>query len=317
MLLVFGAFQRITDSRFFAIKFVTADRKPLIFSRAGNLCFAQWRQFCRKFCPCGCMAGRNLGVLGRCQLQNAHGFCRFGQRLFCRMPTRQEQLRLGLANTVCHRPVARCLPCLLLQRIALFDQAGNNIIQPFKVGFCAFQPQLGLMPSGVQTADICCLFKKGAAVCRTRPHNRADAALRYNTGRARAGRAVGKQQLHILGPRRTHIHKIAASLAAFDLAGDFNIVVIIEFTGRRPVAVVQLQRDFCQIAGGARVGAGKDYIIHFAATHLARVAFAHHPAQAFDNVGFATAVRTDDACQPGFDINLCVFRKGFETGNFQ
>lgn len=180
MLLVFGAFQRVADSRFFAIKFVTADRKPLIFCGAGDLCFTKRRQFCGKFGPCGCLAGGNLGVLGRCQLQGAQRFSRIGQRLFGCMPARQKQLRLGLANTVCYRPVARCLARLLLQRVALFDQAGNNIIQPFEIGFCTLQPQLGLMTAGVQTADICRLLKKGAPVCWTRTHNRANPPLRYD-----------------------------------------------------------------------------------------------------------------------------------------
>ena len=83
------------------------------------------------------------------------------------------------------------------------------------------------------------------------------------------------------------------------------------------MTVIKLKGDFGKIARGALFGAAKNHIIHFAATQLARVAFAHYPAQAFDNVGFAAPVRPDNACQACFDINLCAFLKGFEAGNFQ
>ena len=62
------------------------------------------------------------------------------------------------------------------------------------------------------------------------------------------------------------------------------------------MTVIKLKGDFGKIARGALFGAAKNHIIHFAATHLARRAFAHNPAKPFNNIGFATAIWPDNAC---------------------
>ena len=78
-----------------------------------------------------------------------------------------------------------------------------------------------------------------------------------------------------------------------------------------------MKGDLGKVAGRAFVGARKDHIIHLGAAHLAGVALAHDPAQAFDDIRLAATVRADDPGQAGIDLNLCTFSKGLETRHFE
>ena len=173
------------------------------------------------------------------------------------------------------------------------------------------------MAAGVQAADIGGFLKQCATVCRAGADNGTDAPLRDDPRGPRAGGRIGEQKLYILGPCRPGIDEIAASPAAFDLAGDLQLVLVVELAWRAAVAVVELQRDLGKIARRALFGAGKDHIVHFRAAHLAGVAFAHHPAQTLDNIGFAAAIRADNAGHARFDLDLCRVGKGLETGHLQ
>ena len=115
----------------------------------------------------------------------------------------------------------------------------------------------------------------------------------------------------------TFILKKRFFLKNFDNGGPFDFIIIIEIAWRRAGAVVEMQGDFGKVARRPLVSAGKDDVIHLGAAHLARVAFAHDPAETFDNVGFPAAIRADDAGQAIINIHLRAFREGFEAGHFQ
>ena len=78
-----------------------------------------------------------------------------------------------------------------------------------------------------------------------------------------------------------------------------------------------MKGDLGKVAGRTLVGAREDHIVHLGAAHLAGVAFAHHPAQTFDNIRLATAVRADNPGQAGIDLDLRAFGKGLETRHLE
>ena len=169
----------------------------------------------------------------------------------------------------------------------------------------------------MEPAYIGGFFEERAPVDGAGADDGADPSLRDDAGRPCAGGRIREQKLHILGTCRTGIHIIVASLAAFDLAGDLDLVLAVEFARRGAVAVVQMKGDLGKVAGRTLVGAREDHVVHLGAAHLAGVAFAHHPAQTFDNIRLATAVRADNPGQAGIDLDLRAFGKGLETRHLE
>jgi hypothetical protein len=74
-------------------------------------------------------------------------------------------------------------------------------------------------------------------------------------------------------------------------------VGVVEPGGRQPLGIVE-DSDLGEVAGGTRGGAGEDHVLHPVAAHRGGPVFAHHPAQRFQQVRLAAAVRADDAGQP-------------------
>ena len=104
---------------------------------------------------------------------------------------------------------------------------------------------------------------------------------------------------------------------AHDAARHFERIVFVEEGGRFALAVVDRDRDFGVIAPRAFGIAGEDDVVHLAGAHRLVRGFAHDPAHGFHQIGFATAVRTDDAGQPGFDLKVGWFDEGLETDQAQ
>ena len=131
----------------------------------------------------------------------------------------------------------------------------------------------------------------------------ADLALPHEGGRARAGRGVGEQQLHVARPDVAAIDAIGRSRLALDAARDFEGFVVIELGRRRTLLVLERHQHFRHVAGGPLCGAGEDDIVHAGGAHALVGAFAHHPAQRFEQVRLAAAIGADDAGQALFDDN--------------
>ena len=69
------------------------------------------------------------------------------------------------------------------------------------------------------------------------------------------------------------------------------------------------QNNFGPIALWAILGAGKDDIFHAATAQGLGGSCPHHPAQGFQEVGFATAIGADNACQPFANLEIRWFYK--------
>ena len=302
---------------FLAVELVAPDGKTLIFRGARDLCFPQLGQRGGPFGAGGGAGGRSLGAFRCARARRTKGIVAFGKRGFRIRPSGKQKLGLGLADAVRDRPVPRCLAGLLAQRIALLDKAGDDVVQPFQIGLGGAEPQFRLMAAGMQAPNIRGFLEKGAPVDRAGADDGTNPSLRDDAGRPRAGGRISKQKLYVLGAGGTGIHIVVASLAAFDLAGDLDLVLAVEFAWRGAVAVVQMKGDLGKVAGRTLVGAREDHVVHLGAAHLAGVAFAHHPAQTFDDIRLATAVRADNPGQAGIDLDLRAFGKGLETRHLE
>ena len=101
---------------------------------------------------------------------------------------------------------------------------------------------------------------------------------------------------------------------ALYFARDDEFGVVGECTARFAVAVVEVQGDAC-LRRAAPVGrAGEDDVGHCLAAQLFGGGFAEYPAHGVDDVGFAAAVRADDAGQRCIDGEGGVVGEGFEAG---
>ncbi len=111
----------------------------------------------------------------------------------------------------------------------------------------------------------------------------------------RAARHVGEEQLHVAGAHLASVDAIARALAAIDAAHDLDLVVLVVVAGCIASHVVELQPDLGDVARRARRRAAEDDVVHLVAAHALGGVLAHHPAQRFDQVGFAAAIGPDDA----------------------
>jgi hypothetical protein len=86
---------------------------------------------------------------------------------------------------------------------------------------------------------------------------------------------------------------------------------------RRAVAIVEDERHLGHVARRPARRARKDHVVHAGAAHALGRGLAHHPAQGFDKIGFAAAVRPDDAAAAGLDRQLGRVDERLEAGQTQ
>ena len=94
-------------------------------------------------------------------------------------------------------------------------------------------------------------------------------------------------------------------------------VAVVEGGRRGAIGIVEIKRDFSGVARRAVAGTREDHVIHAGCAHVLVGILAHHPAQRFDEVGLAAAVRPDDAGQPPLDDEFRRLDEGFEADQAQ
>ncbi|MND75632.1 hypothetical protein D3C80_672580 [compost metagenome] len=209
------------------------------------------------------------------------------------------------------------LPRLTFQAFDLAFQLGGDVFQPLQIGLGGAQAKLGLVAAGMQAGNAGRLFQQLAAGLRLGVDELADTPLPDHGRRARAGGGVGKQQLHILGAGLLAVDTVDGAVFALDAACDLNFIGIVEGGGGSAVGIVEIKADFGGVAGRAIAGAGKDDVIHAGGAHVLVGILAHHPAQRFDQIGLAAAVRPDHSGQAALDEKFGRFDKGLETDEAQ
>ena len=169
------------------------------------------------------------------------------------------------------------------------------------------------MAAGMQARHAGGFFQHPAALLGLGLNDLADAALMHEGGRARAGRGVGEHHLHVAGAHFAAVDAVGGTFLALDAAGDFQRIGVVEQSRRRALFIVDGDGDFGVVARRPAVVAGEDHVVHRRGAHGFVRAFAHHPAQRFDQIGFAAAVRPDHAGEARLDLKVGRFNEGFET----
>ena len=245
------------------------------------------------------------------------GLAQFGRRRLGRRlgvgPADVEQGRLKRADLGRNLLVLLRLTRLALQPVQRRLQLLADVVQPVEVGLGRPQAQLSLMASSMQARHAPGLFKDTAAVLRLGGDQFADLALAHQGRAVGAGRGVGEQQLNVPRPHLLAVDAIGRAAPALDPARDFQHGAVGKGLGRALLSVVDGQLDFGVVARRTARSAREDHVLHALAAHgLGRVG-AHDPAQAFQHVRLAAAVRPDDAGQPGLDLHLGRVDEGFEA----
>ena len=213
--------------------------------------------------------------------------------------------------------VAAGLPRLLLEPAQLRFEGLDDVVEALQVGLRRAQPQLGLVPAGVEAGDPGRLFQERAPVGRLGVDQGADTALADQRRRVGPGRGVGEQQLDVARPDVAAVDPVVGPVAPFDAPDHRQFVPVVQAGGRAAVAVVQGDLDLGDVAGRAPGAAREDHVLHLAAAHALGRGFPHGPAQRLDEIGLAAAVRPDDARQAGVDEDLCRIYKGLEARQTQ
>ena len=83
------------------------------------------------------------------------------------------------------------------------------------------------------------------------------------------------------------------------------------------VRVVERQGDLGEAHGGHALRALEDDVQHLLAAHGLVGEGAEHPLDGVDDVGFAAAVRADDARDPGAKVERRAVGEGFKTAHLE
>jgi hypothetical protein len=224
-----------------------------------------------------------------------------------------EQRSLGLAHLGGDFAEANGLARLLLQAVDLAGQLPDHVLNTGEVGFGRLQPQLGFVAARMKAGDAGGVFQHAAALLGLGLNDLADLALVDQCRRTRAGRGVGKQDLHIAGADVAAVDAIGRAGLAFDAAGDLKKLAIIDGGRRRAIGIVDRHDNFGVVARRAVPGTGEDHRIHVGGAQRFVRGFAHRPAQCLDEVRLAAAVRSDHASEAGFDHEISGFNERLET----
>jgi hypothetical protein len=173
------------------------------------------------------------------------------------------------------------------------------------------------VPPRVQARDASGLLEHAPALLGLGLDDLADPALVDERRRARAGRRVGQQDLHVARAHLAAVDAIGRAGFPLDAARHVERLVLVELRRRLAIGIVDRHRDFGIVARRPIVGAGKDHIVHVGGAHGLVGRFAHDPAQRLDQVRFAAAVGADHAGQPGFDQEISWLDEGLEAEQAQ
>ena len=228
-----------------------------------------------------------------------------------------KQQRLGAAHLAGNIAIAHRLPRLGLERRDLGGKLADDVFEPRQILLGGLEPQLRFVAARMQPGNAGGLLEDAAALLGPRLDDLADAALMHQSGRARPGRGVGEHHGDVARAHFAAVDAERRALFAHDAARHFERIEFVEDGGRLALAIVDRNRDFGVVARRALGIAGEDDVVHLRAAHRFIGGFAHHPAHGFDQVGFAAAVRTDDAGQPGFDLKVGRFDEGLEADQAQ
>src|SRR5690625_4451806 len=169
------------------------------------------------------------------------------------------------------------------------------------------------MATGMEAADSRRFLQQVAPIRRAGIDQGAHPPLTYDRRRLCPGGIVGKEELNIPSPHLPPIDAVKGAAVPFNTAGDLPYILFIEGRWRPTRTVVQGHHHFGEISRRPACRASEDHVLHLAAAHALGGSFPHHPAQGFDEIGFAAAIGPDDPGDPRLDQQLTRFHEGFEA----
>ena len=196
--------------------------------RGAGFALAQRRQFRGAdrldACGFGLFAGA-FGHLADVEVVGPGGLADIGIGL---EPAQMEQRGFGLAHLGGDFAEADRLPRLLLQAVDLAGKLADHVLDAGEVGLGRPQPQFGFVAAGMKAGDAGGVFQHAAALFRFGLNDFADLALVDQCRRTRAGRGIGKQDLHVAGTHVAAVDAIDRTGLALDAAGNFQSLAIVD-----------------------------------------------------------------------------------------
>ncbi len=300
-----------------ALQAVLLDRQAVQHRRGDGLLFAQGLD---RFLGLQRLLGGDPGR-ARGDLHRSGRLARFAFRLVLGpqglAPAGEQHGRLQHADLGGQALVLLRRPRLAPQPPERALQLPRHVVQPHEVGLGGAQAQLGLVAAGVQARDPGRLFQDHAPVLRLGGDQLGDLPLAHQGRGIGACRGVGEQQLHVARAHLAAVDAVGRAVALVDAARDLQHRVVVELGRRGAVGIVDGERHLGVVARGSRAGAGEDHVLHPAGAHGLGGIGAHHPAQRFQQVRLATAVRSDDPGQPRLDAELGGIDEGLEPRKAQ
>ncbi len=302
---------------FLALEALSRHDEPLQPGGGAGLGFSQARQHRGEIG----LARRGLCLFSGARRDDANRFvlgaAGLGDFALRRDPAQMEEQGFGAADLAGNIAVAHRLARLGLQRGDLPGQLTDHVLGPRQILLGSLEPQLGFMASRMEAGNTGCFFQHAAALIGAGLDDLADATLMHQRRRARPGRGVGEQHGDVAGAHFAAVDPERRAVFPHDAAGDFERVVFVERGRRLAVAVVDRDGHFGMIARRTAGIAGKDHVVHLGGAHCLVRGFAHHPADGLHQIGFAAAVRPDNAGQARFNLEIGRFDEGFESGQAQ
>ena len=228
-------------------------------------------------------------------------------------PAQMIQQGFGLAHLGGDLAVTDGLAGLFLEAVDLSRQLPDHVLDTGEVGLGRLQPQLSLVAAGMKPGDTGGIFEHAAALFGFGLNDLTNLALVDQRRRARAGCGIGEQQLYVAGAHVAAIDAIDRSGLAFDATGNFQVLAVVDGRGRRALRIIDRHHHFGVVARGPVAGARENHRIHVGGAQRFVRGLAHRPAQRFHQIGFAAAVRADDAGQAGLDHEVGGFDERLET----
>ena len=194
------------------------------------------------------MGARALGDLEKVRVEP---LSRLGELGLVLAPGDEMGERLMAADVGGEIAVSARLARLTLQAVDLDVELLQHVLDAQKVVLRSLKPQLGLMAARVEARNAGGLLEDEPARLRPRGDDLADLALAHERGRARAGRGVGEEKLHVARAHLPAVDAIGRARLALDAARNLDRLGVVERGRRAAVGIVEQEGDFGVVARGA------------------------------------------------------------------
>ena len=224
-----------------------------------------------------------------------------------------------ILHLVLVRDVALGLRGLPLQRREAARDLRDDVADAQQVLPRLIHLLLGLLLPGLVLGDAGGLFDQHPAIFGARRDDEPDLSLLDDRVRLGADAGAEEQIGDVLEADLGLVDQVLARAVAEEAARDGDLGVVAVFD-RQPcvgIAVLEGHRDLGHAVRAAVLGAVEDDVLHRAAAEVLRALLAHAPSNRVDDVGFAAAVRADDAHDVGVEVDDRAVHERLEAADFE